>query len=465
MNTQSAIDLIKKAKNILCITKQEPSNDGITSLLALNVLANRLKKNCQVVAPLNKNKKLKFLPGYELIQESIPGSNEIVINLNQSASKITPSKDNQQITITPKIKEKIDINQISIHSKVANFDLIIVVDTPNLEALGKVFEEQVALFTNTPIISISSNPSHDGFGRVVLLSPQDSSSAEIIFNLLDDSEFSEYIDETMATILLTGIIATTSSFLERNTTPKSLKAASKLQHRGAHQSDIIENLFKKKPLATLKIWGRILGNLQQDENHKFAWSSLQTPDFELTGTSPDDIDDISDNLLRFTRESDIYALLFEDGSNVNIQIRTSDPSIDLTQLNKKFKGKIVDSGIDVTIQNKMIADIEGPLLETLKQFQKERYHLDPDLAIKTKNISRNNKIHTTHLDLHLKNKATSHKPKPPKSIPFSAPLQPHEKTGKIGDDGRDEKVKNQERKKTKSTYSPKKSGIPEWLKN
>lgn len=465
MNNQSAIDLIKRANNILCITQKEASTDGIASLLALQVLCSRLKKKCQIVAPDNLNQKLDFLVGYDLIKERIPGSDEVVIQLNQEVGNTNVSQKNQitTITISPK-NGKINLSDITISPKVADFDLIIAVDMPNLESLGKVFTEQVTLFSNTPIISISSNPSHDGFGRVVINSPQDSSSAEIIFNLIENGEFGKYLDETISTILLSGIISATGSFLGKNTTPKSLKAASKLQDSGAQQSDIIENLFKKKPLATLKIWGRILGNLQQDENHKFAWSSLQKSDFDLTGTKPSNIDDISDNLLRFTSGTDLYALLFEGVNETKIQIRTSNPGIDLESLNKNFQGNIVDNGLDITVKNKTISDVEGHLLDALTKFQTERYNLDPELGMKKKLAEKKHKSQTTHLNLHLKKKLKSAIPIAPVKIPFSAPLQPHEKTGKIGDNGKNSEPKKLEDKKPKGGYSPKQSGIPEWLK-
>ncbi len=460
MKTQieQTIQLIKKSQNILCITQKYSTSDGIASSLAMQVLVNRLNKKITVVIPSKELSKLSFLPGYNLVNSDIPNSNDTIIKINsQNIKKINSIKGPNftEIIISSKNKQ-ISTKDISITPKLADFDLILALDMPNLESLGNIFEEQAQLFSEVPIVSISSDPAYDLFGRISISQPQKSSTSEIIFDLINtDPDFKKYLNKTISTILLTGIIASTGSFLGKNTTPSSLEAASILQKNGAIQSDIIENLFKKKSLPTLKIWGRILNNIQIDEVHRISWSNATINDFNQTESSLQNIDDISDNLLRFVKNTDLSALIFEEIDKTHIQLRTSNPSINLQDLQKNFGGKIIKNGLNITVKGKTIEEIESNLLEALVSFQNKRLNIDPPLKLQKKELDISPK-ETTHLDLHIKNKKHSQQAKAPKEIPFSAPAQPNEKTGKI------KKTNNKEINSIK--YNPKKSGIPDWLK-
>lgn len=464
MKTQNeqATQLIKRAENILCITQQKSTPDGVASALALQVLIDRLgKKSCAVV-PNQDISKLSFLTGYELINTKIPNSNDIVIKINsENIEKTNVQKiDNYtQIVISPE-NGKINLNDISVGTKIADFDLILALDMPDLESLGEIFEEQVELFAEIPIISISADPAHDFFGRISISEPQKSSTSEIIFDLIEkDPELKTHLDKTISTILLTGIIATTNSFLSKNTTPSSLAAASILQEKGAIQSDIIENLFKKKSLSTLKVWGRILGNLQVDLSHRISWSNITKADFTRTESSSSDIDNITESLLRFIKDTDLATIVFEEGNQTFVQIRTALPSINLKELQKSFGGEIVKNGIDITIEDKTIAEIESNLLDALVHFQNERLDIDPPTKLKKSEITHTKEGETTHLDLHLKNNKTTNHPKAPMKIPFSAPLQPHENST-----NRNSAKKEATKEPPKEKYNPKQSGIPDWLK-
>ena len=459
MKTQieQTAQLIKRSENILCITQRCSTPDGIASSLALQVLIDRLKKKSCVVAPIKGISKLSFLPGYELINSNIPSSNDTVIKINSSNIKNVVSTTNSNFTeiiISPK-NGQISTKDIIIGPKISDFDLILALDIPNLESLGSIFEEQAQLFSQTPIVSISTDPSHDLFGRISISEPQKSSTSEVIFDLIQtDPDFKKYLNETISTILLTGIISSTGSFLGKNTTPSSLAAAATLQKNGAIQSDIIEHLFKRKSLPTLKIWGRILNNIQIDKIHKISWSNVTISDFSRAEACSKNIDDIADNLLRFIKDIDLSALVFEEIGETTVELRTQNSSINLKDLQKNFGGKIVKNGLSIKVKNKSIEEIENNFLEALVDFQNKRLNIDPQTKLQKNDISIGSK-ETTHLDLHIKNKKASTKATSPRNIPFSAPVQPHEQTGKI---------ENKPKISEKKNYNPKQSGIPDWLK-
>ncbi len=415
---QQVLNFIERANNILCLTQEKPTKDGAAGLLAFQVLLDSLKKKSTLVCHGSLSEKLRFLPGYTFVTTEIPGSNELSIRIKNIVNTdiSTKSTDFTEITLKPQ-NGKLDPKDIEIVPKMADFDLIVVIDSPDLESLGSVFTDQAELFSQVPIIQISADPSHDVFGRVSLYEPEKSSACEIIANLFTNLTLTPEQKETLSTILLTGIVSATGSFLQKNTTPSALESASKLQQDGARQSDIIENLFKKKSLKTLKLWGKILSQLEVDPVHKIAWSVLTKNDFNTTKATIYDIDDVTDNLLRFTYGSEICTLICETNENTFVQIRTNNPGINMLDLQKEFGGSTVKDGLDMTLNNQSASVVKEKLLSLLAQFQETRLNLTPDTPVVAQTITMKKET-ATPLDFKMTSKPKAGTPTAPKEIPF-----------------------------------------------
>ena len=90
------------------------------------------------------------------------------------------------------------------------YDLIITVDSPDLESLGKLFEENTDFFYNTPIINIDHSSDNENYGQINHVDLTASSTAELIFNMFEEYDM-KMINEDIATCLLTGIFTATDS--------------------------------------------------------------------------------------------------------------------------------------------------------------------------------------------------------------------------------------------------------------
>lgn len=473
-----AIALIRRANKILCVTREKTEGDGICAILALQKLLSKQKKEIYSVVPHGVNKNLTFLSGVENIQTDLGENGDFVISISTKNNDVERVKyviedEFVDILVTPK-SGNFTSSDVTFRQNVGEFDLILVLDSPNLESLGKLFENHAKLFSMVPIINISSNPANEYFGKVNLVEPQKSSTSEIIYDLISKiPTFSEFLDSDLATILLTGILSSTNSFLGNNSTAQSFEVAAQLQELGAYQSDIIENLFKKKSLQTLKIWGRILGNLQVDPVHKIAWSNVTKSDFEITESKPSDVDHIANNLLRFVQKVDLVGLLVEYPEKTLVQICSANPSISFTELQKLFGGELIENGLEIEIYKKRVAEIEGDFLKALLRFQKEKLGIPEavelqklELLVKT-DASENQ----TNFSQVSEDFSANVKPTPPAEIPFIAPFQPHESTGKIGsfqsEKKKEELSLNQQPPGTQSAevlIDPNSSTIPDWLK-
>ncbi len=435
------IPLIERANKILIVASANQSTgDAICGVLALQIMLTRQGKKVTSVAQDSVPEKFHFLSGAKLVRNDLGENGDFVISLSTDNAEIDRIKyqiheRNVDIIVSPK-KGKFSPEDVNFKKSTGDFDLIITVGANNLEELGAIFAENTEVFASLPIINISNSIDNEFFGKMNLVDLSTSSNCEILFDLfLQDEESKKSIDADVATILLAGIISETDSFREKTATAHSFEIASQLQIMGAMQPDIIENLFKKQSLTTLKVWGRILGNLDIDKNHKIAWSRLTRADFEIAQANSKQIGNFTSDLLRHAKESDLAVLFIEKDEDVEIQIRTNQPNVDLQKLNS-YLGAVGHKnkfGLNFLIMHKSISEIETDFMRLLVNFQKERLQIPAEVKVeKIKLIPQ--KIDDSK-DLFPRNTGTSIKeeivPIAPEHIPFEAPFQPHENAGKI----------------------------------
>jgi len=303
-----AIALIRRAEKILCLSQADARADGIAAVLAFQAFGIKLGKEVVAVLPQGVTPSLQFLPGHDQVEKDLGEPGDFVISLSTEKShvdrvKYTIEDDSVDIIITPK-NGSFNPDDVSFRHNIAHFDLIILFDTPKLESLGNLFNDNTELFTTAPTLSISANPGTTDYAKVNVVDPSKSSCCEILFDCLQkDTEYQSHLDASIATNLLTGMIESTGSFLRSNTTASSLETAAKLQALGAQQSDIIEHLFKQKSFNTLKAWGRIFGDLSVDPTHKIAWSQISSNDFNQLEAQPEDVGNVAAEILRYTHRS------------------------------------------------------------------------------------------------------------------------------------------------------------------
>lgn len=134
-----------------------------------------------------------------------------------------------------------DPNQInSMEFNHKNYDLIIVVDVPNSKRLGK-FGPDVLKHKN--IVKIDHHFDEIGdLSKKCWVEEDSSSCSEMIYLLLN--ELNANITPEIATLIYAGLIADTNSFINDNTTPRSLQIASELFTKGADAFKINSLLYK-----------------------------------------------------------------------------------------------------------------------------------------------------------------------------------------------------------------------------
>ena len=273
---------IKKAQNILIIFKQDFNGDSIASSLALLLILKKLNKKAKIVTDQFDRddvfKKFNFLPESKKISNNIRASDKFIISLNVQNTKVEnikyELKDNKlNFIINPQhgLFFKKDVGA----SHDINYDLIIALDTTELNSLAEIYEDNLDFFHTTPIINIDHNSQNENFGQINLIELTKSSVCEILFYLLYKNH-ANLIDEDIATCLLCGIISKTRNFKTLNVLPNTLASAAKLISLKARREEIINNLYISRDINSMRMLGKILSGLKGELNGKLVWFNLDT---------------------------------------------------------------------------------------------------------------------------------------------------------------------------------------------
>ena len=320
---QQIFEQIKKAKNILVTFSKTWNGDAVASALAFYLVLKKLGKNAEIAAEnFDQGKLYSFLPSYGVIQHSLDNLRKFIVSLDISNAKVGQIKYQMEekvlnFIISPK-EGFFTHNDIKSHSGDFKYDLIIVLDTPDLESLGSIYDKDTEFFYQVPIINIAHSSNSEEFGQINYIELTAIATTEIIFNLLSEYDRA-LIDEDVATCLLAGIIAKTRSFKTQNITPQALGISSQLISLGARREEIVNRLYRSRSLNVLKLWGRVLARLTGDLENSLVWSVLTGLDFQKTNTDENDLSEVIDELIINIPQAKIVLLIYENGNDKDAQ--------------------------------------------------------------------------------------------------------------------------------------------------
>jgi len=295
---QQAFELIDKSNNTLIVLPDILNGDALGAGLALSMAFEKLDKNSEIISEQKIPEKFSFLPNSNIIKNQLSGIRDFIISIDTNKNKISQlryEKEENVLNIILTTLDKIEEKNIKLAPGPFKYDLIVTIDCPDLENLGRLYDQNTDLFFERPILNIDHKSSNEFFGEVNLVEPTASSSCEIMTNLIQSLGIHS-VDQNIATCLLCGIVAKTRSFQLASTTPQALNLASYLITQGAEQEKIIRFLYKNKPLNCLKLWGRLINKMDYDEDQKILFLSIENKDFKETNTSPKEISFILDEI-------------------------------------------------------------------------------------------------------------------------------------------------------------------------
>lgn len=338
--------LLRKSEHPLILLPAHPSKDALASALAIERFVTKLGKQATLVGDdlTSHMRELGFLGEPSDMLDSLSGTREFVLSFNTERNRILGARSEQvddafHIYITPE-RGTIDPRDFSFIPARLRYDAAFVIGSPDKESLGSLYIENPDIFYEIPIVNLDTSAGNERFGQVNLVDMTASSTAEIVFESLLETDPGR-IDEGIADALLTGIIAATESFQRKNTTPKALQDASRLIELGADREKIVLTLYKTQPFGVLRLWGRFMSALKWDEVSRLAYATLTLDDFVQSRTSPVDLPEILDRVRANFSSGSLFAALFPGTPEYSVvTLLTSEPGM-VASLASKIPGASV----------------------------------------------------------------------------------------------------------------------------
>ena len=361
---------IEKSQNILIVLPGDHDGDTVASALALFLFLKNLNKTTEICSSrrVKTAESLSFLPAYSDVHTSLNNLRRFIVSINIHEAKVS------------QIKYTIDGGQLNfiispdtgwfkpedVNARAGDFryDLIITVGASDLESLEKIYDDNVEFFYKTNIINFDHHSTNEDFGQINFIDLNAVATAEILFNFMKNYK-PELINEDVATCLLTGIIQQTKNFKTANLTPRTLLTASELITLGARREEIVKNLYRNRNISSLKLWGKILNNLQTVKNGELLWSGISAADFKETGAADSDLTDIVDELIASVPSAKIIALLYEETNQQTKVIIYSLKNINALELIQEYSPHGTVKMAQVSI-NQGLAATEKELIDNLQ---------------------------------------------------------------------------------------------------
>ncbi|MFP5341894.1 MAG: DHH family phosphoesterase [Candidatus Limnocylindria bacterium] len=222
----------------------------------------------------------------------------------------------------------------------AAYDLVVISDCGSLDRVGAVGVRHADLFARLPRVVIDHHASNDGVGEADWIEPWSAATCEMVALLATRLGVPLTAgDGTLAAALTAGVVMDTATFAHPNATPRTLAVAAALVEAGAPLSDISRRLYRSKPTAQLRLFGRVLERLETTAGGGVVWSTMLDADLAATGTISSHSEGIID-LLAQSVEAEV-AILFkeaEGGTATRVSVRTKPGGVDATVLTGAFGG-------------------------------------------------------------------------------------------------------------------------------
>lgn len=316
---QQVIQTIKNSQKPLIIFKKHFSGDSLAAALAMFLLLKKIKKNTDVVCDgFVLPRAYKFLPQKEIVKDKLNAPRKMIISIDEAKTKVEEFSydvvDGQlKLYISPKTG-LFGPQDVKATLSAWLYDLIITIDTPDLESLGQIYSDNRDFFYEKPIINIDYSPANEQYGQINLIDLTSSSTSGVIYNLIKEWD-ENLFDADINTCLLTGIIDKTKGFKAGMISPKTLNISSQLIENQARREEIIKNLYYSRDLSTLRLWGKILTKLKENFNGKLVSATISSTDFEQTNTSYHSLPDIIDELISTIPGVELIVLLYQKDNN------------------------------------------------------------------------------------------------------------------------------------------------------
>ena len=178
-------------------------------------------------------------------------------------------------------------------------DLLIILDSANLERLGDLYYNNKEKISKTAKINIDHHVSNDKFWDINIVDDKSPATAQIVYKILKiidihpmawKNTLKTGINDKVALYLLMWILTDTQNFILPLANSETLEIAANLIKLWADKQLLINNIFLNKKLEDLKLQGLVLDRIKKFEKNgiKCYWTYYTQQDLEKLGLNSED---------------------------------------------------------------------------------------------------------------------------------------------------------------------------------
>jgi len=295
---QKAVELVNKSGSILITTHNKPDGDACGSVIAMH----------EALTTFGKKVKLLFL-------SPVPKWYEFLFA--------------EQVPI---LGADIQLEEL-MQGRFGRFDLVVIADTNSYSQLPKF--EQYLKQNDKPVLVIDHHVTGDGLGTVELVEPKAAASALIVHDLLKYAKWP--LTEEVAQALFLAVATDTGWFHFGNTDSRVFRSCAELIEAGANPTKLYHELYQNFSPNRFNLLTIMLSTLELHFEGRFAAQYLRQQDFQRTGASYEDTEDLINECQRIS-SVEVAALFVElkDG-RIKCSLR-SKGAVDVSKIATKFGG-------------------------------------------------------------------------------------------------------------------------------
>lgn len=181
--------------------------------------------------------------------------------------------------------------------------LMVALDTASPDRLGSLGRSADRA---DELIVVDHHASNPGFGSITVFDPEASSTAEVVFRILE--RMGGDLPDEAAACLYAGVVTDTGRFQYEATTPETLRVAAELRHHAFDHARMAQVLFEDNSLSYLRFLAVPLARVRHEPAADLVWTYVTQGDLASTGAELAETDDLID-VVRTAREADVACVV------------------------------------------------------------------------------------------------------------------------------------------------------------
>ncbi len=295
MEFQELRSILNKKAKVVIVTHKNPDGDAMGSSLGLAGILKKKSCDVAVVAPTE----------YPAFLNWIKGNEEVLIwgRNNKLIKKFIQEAD---------VLFCLDFN--ALH---------------RIDEVGELISE-----SNGKTVMIDHHQQPDDFVDYMMSDTSASSTAEMVYEFIEELGDENLIDGGIGEALYCGIMTDTGSFRFPSTTSKTHAIVGKIIEKGADHSMVHRRIYDSNTLRRLKLLGYCLMNMEVLDRYKVAIIKISKEDHKNYNIQKGDTEGIVNYGLSMSHIQ-CSAFFREDGDIVKISFRSKD-DYDVNEFARKY---------------------------------------------------------------------------------------------------------------------------------